>query len=203
MIVLWEIKCISLTWGDCAVKYDSSQALGHWCEERCLGTGQGWSLGRRWAWASHCTGWGWWRNSCKQSSQYRKWPSKEPLLAIFNSRTMSIGGQAWRIQRSWSRQAETLRASSNSLPKSSGSSSLELRGWTGAPMSSNSWWKLAGKMQVLYIDQRTPPMHLFRANAVTDFLVVHEHRGVPDGLVVCHLPHGPTAYFTMSDIVMR
>ena len=43
----------------------------------------------------------------------------------------------------------------------------------------------------------------FRANAVTDFLVVHEHRGVPDGLVVCHLPHGPTAYFTMSDIVMR
>ena len=23
------------------------------------------------------------------------------------------------------------------------------------------------------------------------------------GLIVCHLPHGPTAYFTISDLVMR
>jgi len=46
-------------------------------------------------------------------------------------------------------------------------------------------------------------MDACRANNVTDFLVVHEHRGVPDGLIVCHLPYGPTAYFTMSDIVMR
>jgi U3 small nucleolar ribonucleoprotein protein IMP4 len=46
-------------------------------------------------------------------------------------------------------------------------------------------------------------MEACRANNVTDFLVVHEHRGVPDGLIVCHLPHGPTAYFTLSDIVMR
>jgi U3 small nucleolar ribonucleoprotein protein IMP4 len=46
-------------------------------------------------------------------------------------------------------------------------------------------------------------MDACRANSVTDFLVVHEHRGVPDGLIVCHLPHGPTAYFTLSDIVMR
>ena len=23
------------------------------------------------------------------------------------------------------------------------------------------------------------------------------------GLIICHLPHGPTAYFTMSDLVMR
>ncbi|XP_065173307.1 U3 small nucleolar ribonucleoprotein protein IMP4 isoform X2 [Atheta coriaria] len=42
-----------------------------------------------------------------------------------------------------------------------------------------------------------------RANDVTDFIVVHEHRGIPDGLVVCHLPYGPTAYFNMSDVVMR
>jgi len=61
-----------------------------------------------------------------------------------------------------------------------------------------------------------------RANGVTDFIVVHEHRGTPDGLVtksviqsffshklrfffqiVCHLPFGPTAYFTISDLVMR
>ena len=46
-------------------------------------------------------------------------------------------------------------------------------------------------------------MDACRANNVTDFLVVHEHRGIPDGLIVCHLPHGPTAYFTLSDIVMR
>lgn len=46
-------------------------------------------------------------------------------------------------------------------------------------------------------------MHACKANDVTDFIVVHEHRGVPDGLVVCHLPYGPTAYFNMSDVVMR
>jgi U3 small nucleolar ribonucleoprotein protein IMP4 len=42
-----------------------------------------------------------------------------------------------------------------------------------------------------------------RANDVTDFCVVHEHRGQPDGLIICHLPFGPTAYFTISDMVMR
>ena len=26
-------------------------------------------------------------------------------------------------------------------------------------------------------------------------ILVHEHRGEPDGMVVCHLPFGPTAYF--------
>jgi len=46
-------------------------------------------------------------------------------------------------------------------------------------------------------------LHACRANDVTDFIVVHEHRGVPDSLVVCHLPYGPTAYFTMTDVVMR
>lgn len=46
-------------------------------------------------------------------------------------------------------------------------------------------------------------MHACRSNDVTDFIVVHEHRGVPDGLVVCHLPYGPTAYFNLSDVVMR
>lgn len=46
-------------------------------------------------------------------------------------------------------------------------------------------------------------MHACRANDVTDFIMVHEHRGVPDSLIVCHLPYGPTAYFTMSDVIMR
>ncbi|XP_034934998.1 U3 small nucleolar ribonucleoprotein protein IMP4 [Chelonus insularis] len=42
-----------------------------------------------------------------------------------------------------------------------------------------------------------------RANEVTDFIMVHEHRGIPDSLIICHLPYGPTAYFTMTDVVMR
>jgi len=46
-------------------------------------------------------------------------------------------------------------------------------------------------------------LHACRANDVTDFVVVHEHRGNPDGLVICHLPYGPTAYFNMSNVTMR
>ena len=42
-----------------------------------------------------------------------------------------------------------------------------------------------------------------RANGVTDFVIVHEHRGQPDALIVSHLPYGPTAYFNISDVVMR
>lgn len=42
-----------------------------------------------------------------------------------------------------------------------------------------------------------------RANEVTDFIVVHEHRGVPDTLIVCHMPYGPTAHFNLMDVVMR
>ncbi|XP_029916713.1 U3 small nucleolar ribonucleoprotein IMP4 isoform X2 [Myripristis murdjan] len=42
-----------------------------------------------------------------------------------------------------------------------------------------------------------------RANNVTDLVIVHETRGQPDGLVVCHLPFGPTAYFTLYNVVMR
>uniref|UniRef100_A0A2R5L486 Putative u3 small nucleolar ribonucleoprotein snornp component n=1 Tax=Ornithodoros turicata TaxID=34597 RepID=A0A2R5L486_9ACAR len=42
-----------------------------------------------------------------------------------------------------------------------------------------------------------------RANEVTDFVVVHETRGSPDGLIISHLPYGPTAYFTIFNVVMR
>ncbi|KAM4012032.1 U3 small nucleolar ribonucleoprotein IMP4-like isoform 1-T1 [Anomaloglossus baeobatrachus] len=42
-----------------------------------------------------------------------------------------------------------------------------------------------------------------KANEVTDLVIVHEHRGMPDGLIVCHLPFGPTAYFTLCNVVMR
>ena len=37
----------------------------------------------------------------------------------------------------------------------------------------------------------------------TDVVIVQETRGEPDGLVVCHLPLGPTAFFTLSGAVMR
>ena len=32
------------------------------------------------------------------------------------------------------------------------------------------------------------------ASGATDLLVIHEHRGQPDGLVITHLPHGMIVY---------
>ncbi|KAI8117590.1 hypothetical protein FF38_06261 [Lucilia cuprina] len=46
-------------------------------------------------------------------------------------------------------------------------------------------------------------VHACKSNGVTDLIIVHEHRGVPDNLVVCHLPYGPTAFFNISGVVMR
>jgi len=40
-------------------------------------------------------------------------------------------------------------------------------------------------------------------NGVTDLIVLKETRGNPDGMVVCHLPHGPTAYFTLYNTILR
>jgi len=42
-----------------------------------------------------------------------------------------------------------------------------------------------------------------RANDVTDLILLSEHSGNPDGLIVSHLPYGPTAYFTLSGCVLR
>ncbi|XP_014664394.1 PREDICTED: U3 small nucleolar ribonucleoprotein protein IMP4-like isoform X2 [Priapulus caudatus] len=42
-----------------------------------------------------------------------------------------------------------------------------------------------------------------RANDVTDLMILHEHRGDPDAIQICHLPYGPTASFTLSNVVMR
>ncbi|CAD7704057.1 unnamed protein product [Ostreobium quekettii] len=42
-----------------------------------------------------------------------------------------------------------------------------------------------------------------RNHNFSDIIVVHEHRGQPDGMVVCHLPYGPTAYFGITNTVMR
>mmetsp|Transcript_30706 Transcript_30706/g.78489 ORF Transcript_30706/g.78489 Transcript_30706/m.78489 type:complete len:308 (-) Transcript_30706:464-1387(-) len=42
-----------------------------------------------------------------------------------------------------------------------------------------------------------------RSHDFTDIVVLHEHRGEPDGMVVCHLPYGPTAYFGIHGTVLR
>ncbi|KAE8124414.1 hypothetical protein FH972_019303 [Carpinus fangiana] len=42
-----------------------------------------------------------------------------------------------------------------------------------------------------------------RANDFTDVILVHEHRGVPDGMTISHLPFGPTAYFGLLNVVTR
>nr|XP_011466812.1 PREDICTED: LOW QUALITY PROTEIN: U3 small nucleolar ribonucleoprotein protein IMP4-like [Fragaria vesca subsp. vesca] len=42
-----------------------------------------------------------------------------------------------------------------------------------------------------------------RAHDYSDVVLVHEHRGKPDGLIICHLPYGPTAYFQLCNVVSR
>jgi len=37
----------------------------------------------------------------------------------------------------------------------------------------------------------------------TDLIILHEHRGEPDGLIISHMPYGPTIYFGISDTVLR
>jgi U3 small nucleolar ribonucleoprotein protein IMP4 len=42
-----------------------------------------------------------------------------------------------------------------------------------------------------------------RSNDITDLLIIHEHRGVPDALIVSHFPYGPTVYFTLHNVQLR
>lgn len=42
-----------------------------------------------------------------------------------------------------------------------------------------------------------------RNHDYTDVVIVHEHRGEPDGMIICHLPYGPTAYFGLFNTVRR
>eukprot|EP00977_Amphora_coffeiformis_P025125 scaffold18324_cov176-Amphora_coffeaeformis.AAC.17 len=46
-------------------------------------------------------------------------------------------------------------------------------------------------------------MESCKQSEFTDVVIVQETRGEPDGLVVCHLPLGPTAFFSLSNTVMR
>ena len=40
-------------------------------------------------------------------------------------------------------------------------------------------------------------------NDFSDMIILHEHKGEPDGMIVCHLPYGPTAYFGLKNVILR
>lgn len=42
-----------------------------------------------------------------------------------------------------------------------------------------------------------------RKNGFTDLIILHENKGVPDGMIVSHFPYGPTAYFGLFNTVLR
>lgn len=37
----------------------------------------------------------------------------------------------------------------------------------------------------------------------TDIILLHENRGEPDGMIISHLPYGPTTYFGLYNVVLR
>ena len=41
------------------------------------------------------------------------------------------------------------------------------------------------------------------ASALSDIILLHEHRGTPTALTVSHLPHGPTASFSLHNVLLR
>lgn len=42
-----------------------------------------------------------------------------------------------------------------------------------------------------------------KSNDITDLVIAHETRGNPDGLIISHMPFGPTVYFQLASVVMR
>ncbi|OBR07591.1 Brix domain-containing protein [Colletotrichum higginsianum IMI 349063] len=42
-----------------------------------------------------------------------------------------------------------------------------------------------------------------KSNALTDLVLLHEHRGNPTALTISHLPHGPTVSFSLHNVVLR
>lgn len=46
-------------------------------------------------------------------------------------------------------------------------------------------------------------MESARSNEFTDIIILQETRGEPDGMSICHLPYGPTAYFSLKNCVLR
>jgi U3 small nucleolar ribonucleoprotein protein IMP4 len=42
-----------------------------------------------------------------------------------------------------------------------------------------------------------------KANDMSDVVLLHEHRGTPTALTISHMPHGPTASFSLHNVVLR
>jgi U3 small nucleolar ribonucleoprotein protein IMP4 len=42
-----------------------------------------------------------------------------------------------------------------------------------------------------------------KASALSDIILLHEHRGTPTAMTICHLPHGPTTSFSLHNVVLR
>jgi U3 small nucleolar ribonucleoprotein protein IMP4 len=42
-----------------------------------------------------------------------------------------------------------------------------------------------------------------QSSGLSDIVLLHEHRGTPTALTVSHLPHGPTASFSLHNVVLR
>jgi U3 small nucleolar ribonucleoprotein protein IMP4 len=41
------------------------------------------------------------------------------------------------------------------------------------------------------------------SSGLSDIVLVHEHRGTPTALTISHFPHGPTASFSLANVVLR
>ncbi|KAF2774430.1 Brix-domain-containing protein [Teratosphaeria nubilosa] len=42
-----------------------------------------------------------------------------------------------------------------------------------------------------------------KSSSFSDLILLHEHRGTPTALTVSHFPHGPTASFSLHNVVLR
>jgi len=42
-----------------------------------------------------------------------------------------------------------------------------------------------------------------QSSGLSDIILLHEHRGTPTALTVSHFPHGPTASFSLHNVVLR
>lgn len=68
-------------------------------------------------------------------------------------------------------------------------------------LSSNGGIKQGMILRILNHQVLPELVETCRSHGMTDIIMVHEHRGEPDGLVVSHLPYGPTAYFGLFNVV--
>ncbi|KAG4306484.1 hypothetical protein PORY_000472, partial [Pneumocystis oryctolagi] len=42
-----------------------------------------------------------------------------------------------------------------------------------------------------------------QSNDITDLIILHETRGVPDCFIISHFPYGPTVSFTLHNVILR